>query len=270
VSDAAVTRAVTRVELDAGAVLRQAWALYRRLFVRSMLMGGVVFGSVRLLEALAGRSGAVRLTGLLALVLAVFGTALVQGGLVEIVRGLHHDGDDDASVVDVLGRAGGRTPTLVGVSLLMGLGIGVGLVLLVVPGLVLATRWAIAVPVAMLEQTTARGALRRSREIVRGNGWNVFKVLFAVGVLTALAAVPLDLASVDAGPLGWWVATTIASMLTAPYAAHALTVVYYALREPDRPVVLERGRRWQSVWDEQDAANGLRDDDEPRRDPPGS
>jgi hypothetical protein len=39
--------------------------------------------------------------------------------------------------------------------------------------------------------------------------------------------------------------------LTAPYAAHALIVVYYALVQPGRPIVLEPGQRWQSVWEEQ-------------------
>ena len=110
------------------------------------------------------------------------------------------------------------------VSLLAGLGVGAGLLLLVVPGLVLATRWAVAVPVGMLEDGTARNALRRSREIVRGNGWNVFQVLLAVGLLEGLAGVPFALAAAGAGPFGWWLALTLGSALTAPYAAHAPTV----------------------------------------------
>ena len=117
------------------------------------------------------------------------------------------------------------------VSLLAGLGVGAGLLLLVVPGLVLTTRWAVAVPVGMLEDGTARNALRRSREIVRGNGWivrgngwNVFQVLLAVGLLEGLAGVPFALAAAGAGPFGWWLALTLGSALTAPYAAHAPTV----------------------------------------------
>lgn len=30
-------------------------------------------------------------------------------------------------------------------------------------------------------------------------------------------------------------------------------MTYYALREPDRPVVLEPGQRWKSVWEDQPA-----------------
>jgi len=253
VSDLAVTRTVARVELDANAVLKQAWRLYKRLFTRSLLMGGVIFGALHLIEALARGSRSNLTLGLLTIVLALAGIALLQGGLVEIVRGLHVDGNDDASAAEALGRASGRVLKLVRLSLLSGLGVGLGFLLFVVPGLVLMTRWAVAVPVAMLEDGNARDALRRSRAIVSGNGWNVFKVLFAVGALTLAVAIPLSFVAAGHGLFGWWVSSTVASMLTAPYSAHALTVVYYALGEPDRPVILDPGQRWQSIWNEQDA-----------------
>jgi hypothetical protein len=116
------------------------------------------------------------------------------------------------------------------------------------------TRWAVAVPVAMLEDRKTDDAVRRSKQILAGNGWNVFKVIFAAGVLTALVTIPFSLIAAHAGLLGWWVASTIGSVLVAPYAAHALTVMYYALVQPERPVVLEPGQRFRSVWEEQAAA----------------
>jgi hypothetical protein len=252
----AVTHTVQKVELDANAVLKQAWRLYKRLFSRSLVMGALVFGVLNLVNEVvrSGRTGVV--VALLAIVVTIAGTALLQGGLVEIVRGLHVNGDDESSAVDALARAGDRLGKLVAVSLLVGLGIGLGVLLLVIPGLVLATRWAVAVPVAMLEEGTARSAMRQSREIVKGNGWNVFKVLFAVGMITTLVSLPFTLVGAQEGPFGWWVAVTLGSMLTAPFAAHALTVVYYALVQPDRPVVLPpTQQQWNSIWDDDDTRN---------------
>ena len=55
------------------------------------------------------------------------------------------------------------------------------------------------------------------------------------------------------GLFGWWISSTLASMLTAPFSAHALTAMYYSLVEPERPLILDPGHRWQSVWDEQHA-----------------
>jgi hypothetical protein len=254
VSDLAVTRSVQCVELDAGAVLRQAWRLYKRLFTRSIVIGGIVFGALHFLEALlrAGRGGL--LVALLTLVSAVAGTALLQGALVEIVRGLHVDGDDDPNPLEALGRASGKVWKLVRLSFLSALGIACGFLLLVIPGFVLLTRWAVAVPAAMLEDGNARDALKRSRLILAGNGWNVFKVVFAAGLLTGLATIPFTMVARGAGPFGWWLSTTFASMLAAPYTSHALTVTYYALLQPERPVVLDPGERWGSIWDEQEAS----------------
>jgi|SRR5579884_1253646 len=247
-----VTREAARVELGAGAVLKETWRLYKRLFVRSLVLGLVVFGTVRLVDGLSrtGHGSAVAAMGLLSIVLSFAGVALLEGGLVEIVRGLHDDGDADESFGGVMQNAGGRLGKLVAVSLLTGLGIGLGLVLLVVPGLVLMTRWAVAVPVAMLEDGSAREALRRSREIVDGNSWPVFWVLAATAALTFVVWIPFVAASSGSGLFASWIAMTIASALTLPYSAHAITVVYYALTEPGRPVALEPGERWRSVWDE--------------------
>jgi hypothetical protein len=254
-SDLAVTRVVERVELDANAVLKRAWALYKRLFVRSVTLGLIIFGVLRLVEALVRGHRAGVGVALFTVVLSITGLALLQGALVEIVRGLHEDGDDNPSVPEVLHRSAQRTGRLVLVSLLAGFGIVIGFLLLIVPGAILAVRWALAVPVAMLEDRSAAKSLKRSSEIVRGNGWNVFKVLFAVGLLEGIASLPFTIASVGAGPFRWWFVMTAASALTAPYAAHALTVMYYGLVEPKRPVVLEQGKRWQSVWDAADSSH---------------
>jgi hypothetical protein len=251
-TDFAVTRTVEKVELDANAVLKEAWRLYKRLFTRSLAMGAVVFGLLNLLNELIRSGHAGLLVALLSIVVTIAGTALLQGGLVEIVRGLHVDGDDDATALDALSRAGDRLGKLIAVSLLVGLGVGLGFLLLVIPGFVLLTRWAVAVPVAMLEQGTARDAMKRSRTILSGNGWNVFKVLFAVGFLTGVVSLPFSLVGAHQGPFGWWITATLGAILTAPYTAHALTVVYYALVQPGRPVVLPPSQHWHSIWDDED------------------
>src|SRR5579884_3754516 len=115
-----VTREAARVELGAGAVLKETWRLYKRLFVRSLVLGLVVFGTVRLVDGLSrtGHGSAVAAMGLLSIVLSFAGVALLEGGLVEIVRGLHDDGDADESFGGVMQNAGGRLGKLVAVSLL--------------------------------------------------------------------------------------------------------------------------------------------------------
>jgi hypothetical protein len=253
-----------QVKLDPNAVLSQAWRLYKRLFLRSVLMGAVVFGTVNLLQALTAKGHSPLFLGLFGIFLTVAGIALLQGGLVEIVRGLHADGDADVSMLEVFRRAGGKTLKLVRVSALAGLGIALASLLLVVPGVILAVRWAVAVPVAILEEGSARSALGRSRALLKGNGWAVFKILFVCGVLNALMLFPLTFVTIGMGPFAQWLSGTAASALATPYLAHALTIVYYSLLEPQRPVTLEPGQRWSSVWDAQDAQT-----EEPAQPPTG-
>jgi hypothetical protein len=81
-------------------------------------------------------------------------------------------------------------------------------------------------------------------------------------VLNLVVVLPLTLMAHGHGQFGIWVATTLGSALTAPYAAHALTVIYYALVQPGRPVVLEPGKRWESVWTaEPDTSEGTGEPD---------
>ena len=250
-TEIAVTHSVSREELDPSAVLREAWRLYKRLFTRSVLMGAIVFSAVQLVRqlALAEKSALLVLVWLL---LVFVGSAILQGGFVEIVRGLHVNGDDEISVAAAFQRTGGKLVKLLCLSVFIGLGVGLASILFVIPGLVLWTRWAIAVPVAMLEEGSARDALRRSRAIIDGNGWNVFKVLLACGVVNFLIILPFTLIGDRLGPIGVWVAASAAWALAAPFTAHALIVVYYALLTPGRPVVLDPGKRWESVWTAQD------------------
>lgn len=241
-----------RAPIGAGAILGEAWRLYKRLFARTFFLALVVLGVVNLLRVTMAHEHGVA-PALIALGGTVFGGALIQGALVEVVRGLHEDGDDDVTAFEALARASSRLWKLVCLSLLMAVGIAFASLLLVIPGVILATRWGLAVPVAMLEDGTARDALSRSRALVRGNGWNVYKARLGASLLVFLVTLPVGLLAPGMNAVSLWIAVTLLAALAAPYTAHVFTVTYFMLREPDRPVALEPGKRWSSVWDEENA-----------------
>jgi hypothetical protein len=60
-----------------------------------------------------------------------------------------------------------------------------GLLVLIAPGVWLWGIWAVAIPALMVEGTGVRGALRRSRALVRGSFWRVWSTR-AVGVVVVL------------------------------------------------------------------------------------
>jgi hypothetical protein len=93
---------------------------------------------------------------------------------------LHEDGDHQTSFADTFRSAFARLGPLVAVSLITGFGVLVGMLCLLIPGLVLLTRWAVAVPVVMIEGRSAGDALARSQQLVRGNSRAVFNVMITV------------------------------------------------------------------------------------------
>lgn len=82
-----------------------------------------------------------------------------------------------ASLNECLGTGLARMLPLVGLGLLSTLGIALGFILLIVPGIILATRWAVAAPAMVAERTGIMDSLGRSAELARNNRWRIFWLL---------------------------------------------------------------------------------------------
>jgi hypothetical protein len=223
-------------------VLGEAFEVYRRLLRRSVIVAGLIFAVVSLASALAARH-LTAVTQLVSLLLALAGGLLVQGALVEVVRDLH-EGRTPVSVNEYYDRTRGRLGTLFGTSIVYGLG-----ALIIVP----IARWSLAVPLVMIEGLKRREAFKRSSQLVRGQTGRVLVLVLITYVISAVAAVAIREAFAflpnfaDA-----WIGGIVAGALTIPFQAHVLTVLYYRLTEPERPI-LPAGTRssWRSVWDEE-------------------
>jgi Membrane domain of glycerophosphoryl diester phosphodiesterase len=226
--------------MDIGAVLTQAWQLYTRFFVRFVTVAAVVFvviGFVNGLLGLAVGDGAfaVFVWSLFAVAVSIIGYFWLQGALVEAVRDVR-DGRADVSVRELFDRARPRLPALISAGILAGVAIFFGLLLLIVPGLYLLTRWSLIAPVIVLEGKSAGESFGRSSELVRGDGWNVFAVILLTIVTAAIASgVVGALIRALLGPLpdllGDWIASIAVNSIVAPWVALAWTVMYFHLVE---------------------------------------
>jgi MFS family permease len=63
---------------------------------------------------------------------------------------------------------------LIGMSILLGIGLFFGFLLLVVPGFILLVAWSVAAPALVADRTGVIGAFGRSAELTRGNRWRIF------------------------------------------------------------------------------------------------
>ncbi len=119
---------------------------------------------------------------------------------------------------------------LILVGIVAGIGIVVGFILIIVPGLILITIWSVAAPVVVLEHPGVFAALRRSRELVRGNGWQVFGVILVLYILVGVVSIIIEGAAESAGSGAGIVVRVIVGVLTAPLSALAASVLYFELR----------------------------------------
>ena len=249
--------AMTRssVRLDAGRVIRSTVQALGRDWPTFLALGLVCSLAPRLLArwilyqpqviGLGGGSviGAAALAGGLTLAVQLLPTALLVG--VIALRATACLGAEHRPLGDCLVQAVRRTPILAAASLVMNLGIILGLALLVVPGALIALAWCVALPAAALERTALTAAFRRSAELTKGHRGTilllglacavaVIALALAVGVglgavarplrtLTPGALGPDDPAAVIGGALG----AMIAAVLTAAGGA----ALYHELRQ---------------------------------------
>ncbi|MDB5469146.1 MAG: hypothetical protein JWR84_706 [Caulobacter sp.] len=82
-----------------------------------------------------------------------------------------------------------------GLSILTSLGIALGLILLVIPGLYLLTIWVVAVPARIMDGPGVSAAMGASNELTRGVRWQVFALLLIAGLVFGGAAVGAALGS---------------------------------------------------------------------------
>lgn len=224
--------------MDVGSVLGEAWALYKRHFVRFAVTAGLVFVVTDLVTGLA-RAGADEgflaglVWGLAALLVTLVGFFWVQGALVETVRGVRDHGTADAPFTDAYARTSKHLTALIVAGVIAGVGILLGLALLVVPGLYLLTRWSLLVPVIVLEDRRAGESFSRSSELVKGHGWEVFAVVATTLVLGILVrSIVIALLAPLPEFLEGWIGGAVAGALVFPFVAAAWTTMYYRLREP--------------------------------------
>jgi hypothetical protein len=209
-------------------VLTEAWEHYKAHWKHLLTIALIVYAAVALigviLTALFGVVGAI-----LAAAVSIVGLFLLQGALVTAVADIR-DGRADLSVEDTFRKAQPFLGRVAGGSILAGIGIALGFVLLIIPGLILMTIWLFIVPVIVLENSSIGDSFGRSRELVRGYGMNVFGVIVLTILLIfafeiVLGAILLFLP----GELSRFISQVVSGTVTSPFITLTWTLLYFRM-----------------------------------------
>ncbi|HEY3382346.1 MAG TPA: hypothetical protein VGK32_11295 [Vicinamibacterales bacterium] len=167
-------------------------------------------------------------------------TAASQGATVVAVSHVYLD--RPVTVVDALSHIRGRIVSLAITMIVIGLGVALGLILLIVPGIILSLMWAVAIPVAVLEERSMLDAASRSADLTKGDRGRVavIYVLFVVlvWIVSMVVNVPIGIIGFlysggDMTAVNAWVqvASAVGSFLTqclvGPLMTIAFSLLYY-------------------------------------------
>jgi hypothetical protein len=217
-----------RSQIGIGDVLNETFSIYGQNF--AVLIGGAlaVFVIVGLASGLLQHQGGLIL-GTLALIIELVGRAIFVGFVVKLVEDVR-DGRRDHAVGDLFSSASDAIVPLIGFGILFGIGVGIGFLLLIIPGFFLLTMWSVGAPAIVVEKEGPIGAFGRSWKLVMGDGWRVFAVLVVVFLIVlAVSAVLAAIASGISGEALNLIAAIIAGVITAPVYAIAVSVLFFDL-----------------------------------------
>lgn len=196
----------------------------RALVLRITLLFSVLAAGSTLLD-LTGAAGFAVSAGMLVLLGSIY------GGLITTLVCVPGDSEGMAelwvNVKPVLAR-------LIWVTLITAAVAILGFLALIVPGLIIVTIWSVGGQVIVVERPGVQAALRRSFELVRGNGFRVFGYLLLLGLLAVLLTILALLITI---PFGDGVLRTVlnsflSNLVTAPVVAIGSAALYNALSRP--------------------------------------
>jgi hypothetical protein len=214
--------------IDVGRVIGQAFDTYKQY--AGPLLGGalIVIGVAAIASALLSATGSVILA-LVGAVIAFVAQFLYTGYVVKLVQDVR-DGRKDSSMGELFSAAAPYIGALILNGIMAGIAIAIGFVLLIIPGLILITIWAVISPSIVVENRGPVEAFGRSRELVRGDGWTVFGVIvIAFLIVIGISIVAGIIGAAIGDDAGRVIVQAIANVLTAPIAALVASILFFDL-----------------------------------------
>jgi hypothetical protein len=213
-----------------GEILGETFSIYFSNFLPFVLLTAIALAPTYLLlfyiQAVPASPLAIFsavLIVLLALLAPNIATGAITYGVFQQLRG------KDASIGECLGRGLSLLLPVVGLAFVKSLGIALGAIVCLVPGILLAVRWAVSIPAAVTEGTGVSASMERSTFLTDGLGWDVFGVLFVLGFIQIGSGLLVKLVAVK-NPALALALSGLKDLLAVGLSATGSAVMYYRLR----------------------------------------
>jgi hypothetical protein len=180
------------------------------------------------------------LAALVAAAISVIITAVLQAA---ILRGAAQATIGDPVDIDASYRWGlRRFGSVLLVSLMVGIVVAVGFILLVVPGIIFLVFFSVSVPALIVEDRRGTDAMRRSWELVKGHFWHVLAVVVVAAIIAGLVGGLISAIGGSNRVVGA-IFSTIGQIIVAPFSALVAILLYLDLRARSEDLTASTLRR---------------------------
>lgn len=215
-------------------ILTTALAVYARFPILLFLLALAVMGPYELIVlAITHTAPLQRTSNVEATIVPLLIALALVGPLVSAlyVKALVAIGDGQRPSIRTVVLGGVKAlPVVAAAQIVAGIGIGIGFLLFVIPGIWLALRFAVVAQIAAIEETDWPGALKRSGVLTRGNYLRIFGLLACVyAVNVTLTSIGTAIAGGHATPANVTVGIIVAT-LTQSFTALTTALLYFDLR----------------------------------------
>jgi hypothetical protein len=231
-----------------GEILSEAFRIYRENAAQLIVIVAIVVVPLSFVSAVIVRlfgdpedqSFGVTLAALLvAAAIGVIIWAILQAAM---LRGAAQATIGDPVDVEASYRWGlARFGSVLLVAVLVGIVVGVGFLLLVIPGIIFLVFLSVSEPALIVENRRGTEAMSRSWNLVRGNFWHALVVILVAAIITGVIQGILSAIGGD----NWfvaWIFTAIAQIITAPFTALVTVLLYLDLRARTEALTADRLR----------------------------
>jgi len=215
-------------KIEVGRVLRESFTIYGENVGALLGVGILIAVSFGIVIGLLNDEGGV-LAQFIAYVLQLVAGALYTGFVVRLVQDVR-DGKRDSTVGELISGAMPFIGSLILFSILSGIGIGIGFILLIIPGLYLLTIWSVGAPAIIVEGKNGIEAFSRSHELVKGQGWDVFGVILCVFLIIIVSAIiAAAIGAAIGGVVGAIIVASLVMLFYIPIQALVQSVLFFDL-----------------------------------------
>jgi len=168
------------------------------------------------------------------LICSPIATGAVVYGVIQELRGRSF------SLGESLQVALQRLLPMIGLAICVGLLTGLATILLIVPGLMLACRYYVAMPACLAEQTGVFDSMSRSAFLTKGYRWQVLGMFLLILIGGVVVGATFGLVFAATGKVGLQIATQAVAAVVAAFNGVLVAVFYYQLRVTKEGVDIDR------------------------------